>query len=172
MADRYMVIDSAAFIDCYKYNTSLSFTNNLYPPLDNFRGNLEIALLELHSQDVSVVQAASLMLSCNLIESYQYGSTVCRCIKSVQFAEIGGGGSRRDVPRRTSAPELHHKVNAPVMYYPLRRGIFENITLTMSPVFPTAAEPAVTIQRLIAVLHTRERKLIKDDKNLFMKHQP
>jgi hypothetical protein len=132
----YVVLDSESFKSGdgqRTANTGHSFTNDLLPALDNLKGELEMAVVEVSLKSVIYAQPTNQVISCDLIEKYQFGASKCQHLRT--FFEVSPGVINQSHPEG----EGNYRFDK-LDYYPLQRGIFDRIHIDIQPLFTITAQ--------------------------------
>ncbi len=161
--DRYIVVDSSAYTKYYPANVPLKFTNKLHVPINNWFDDLEMAVVEVYVQDLDVRQICNLGVYCDAVEPYQYGEDSLRLLH-VFYA------SNKEL-KRVRVEDFHKYIHP--IYRPVERGVWENLTMEMVPLFPHLNDtPVVAAARVCISLHVRSNSnLNKEAKNIFQQQR-
>lgn len=163
----YITLDSKSYEDIFgadRVNGKYRFRNQLHPKLNNFKHNYEVALVSVSVLGKESYKKTTNNFTCNLIEPYQYGSGLCQIIRT-NLMWI----------RDYDAVDLHNVVPENIYtfttlhYYRLRRGIFDNITISMEPMHQSniSKDHIFNVEHIIVRLHFRKID-IKEAHNVYM----
>ena len=71
--NKYITIDSGAFLERFPGNNGFAFTNLLLPPLDNSGYDLELAVMDMEIVGIQSPIFLTFDVECDLVEPYQCG---------------------------------------------------------------------------------------------------
>jgi hypothetical protein len=171
----YIVLDSDGFKKCegmLTANTGNSFTNDLSPPIDNFKANMEMAVVEMCTRSEELNFLTNQVISCDLIERYQFGAGKCQHLKYFYGIKTKSGPLAHK-----NAIETKYSFNL-LQYYPLQRGVFDKIHIDIHPLYDYPRDPKnpkadlpnlFRPTHVILRLHVREMTKSKEAKNFFIR---
>jgi len=103
--ERFITLDSAAFMDRFPSNSAVDFSNILVPPLDNRNYDLQMRVLDLCLSGNQNTVPTCFDVSCDLIEPYQKGDSMTQTLMTFL--------SRRKI---TANPAVSHDLYVPTNY--------------------------------------------------------
>jgi len=78
--ERFIIVDSAAFMDRFPANTAFDFANILIPPLDNRNYDLEMRVLDVSLLGNQNAIPTCFDVVCDLIDPYQKGDSMTQSL--------------------------------------------------------------------------------------------
>jgi len=78
--ERFVTVDSAAFMDRFPGNTAWEFSNLLFPPIDNRNYDLEMRVLDISLLGNQTPMPTCFDIVCDLIDPYQKGDSMTQTL--------------------------------------------------------------------------------------------
>lgn len=156
-ASYFITLHSAAHTHVYRENTPLSFTNimtdkvMLTSPLD-----YEVALLELHIEQLQTLAEGTLLVECNIAEKRHIGEYRAPVIRMLHLAPTTFGPDEAGRMMMVRAEHRSYTFDTP-QYHPLDLFVANPLyDVRLSLTF--LEEPlAITASEVFATLHIRRR---------------
>src|ERR1700745_1856167 len=146
--DKYITVDSKAFVDRFPTNNAFSFSNLILPPLDNSNYDLELCVMDVAVIGIQSPALVTFNIECDLIEPYQ-------CVDGMTQNIFTFLVKRKTAGYQSVACDMHQAWH--YTYYPIREthgpfyvfkvikmGVVKSLVKTMAP--PSLVD--VDIQRV------------------------